>query len=153
VTTETDALARQLRTLTSLHRERQGPREWVTFREKGWNVHVLGANGVFVLTVRRHPSQGLDATLSRRIHRDGDVPWVDVVLDVSRCPDVRAAKAITLARVDEEIQTLERTLLAATQMTSAGVRLLAHLCDNDFRLRGDALLNAAVAVRAATEES
>jgi hypothetical protein len=153
VTTETSAPVRQLRTLTWLYWERQRPREWVTFRENGWNVHVLGGNGVFVLTIRRHPSHGLDATLSRRIHRVGDVPWVEEVLDVSRCPDVRAAKAVTLARVDEEIQTLERTLLAATQMASAGIRLLAYLCDNDLRLRGDALLDAAAAVRSATEGS
>jgi hypothetical protein len=51
--------------------------------------------------------------------------------------------------VESELRDLEAALLKEADLTPAGVRILAAMYANDFTLRGEKLIQAAEAARAA----
>jgi len=121
----------------------------VTFRKKGWSHHVLGNNGLFVLTVRTHSRFGRDVICDRRVYGSGSAPWIRLVEDATDYPTTQAAKAAALHGVETELRDLEAALLKEADLTTAGVRILAAMYANDFAIRGEKLIQAAEAARAA----
>ncbi|MGR7027248.1 hypothetical protein [Geodermatophilus sp. URMC 62] len=142
-----DLLALNL--LLRLHDYWESPRQWVVYRERQDRVHVLGANGLFVLTVRYRPRETHDVVLERRSYPSGSPTWTRSTGPDSDRTSTRAVKAAALRWVEDALRNVELVLLADADMTPAGVSLLAAMRRDAWSLRGEALLRAATAARAA----
>lgn len=113
-----------------------GPRQWVVYRARQDRVHVLGANGLLALTVRYRPREAHELVPERRSCQSGCHPWTRPTGPCTSHRDTWAVKAAALQRVEGALRDLETRLLAAMRQDA-------------WSLRGEALVRAATAVRAA----